>query len=158
MDKEKLPIFLGDTITVNTYGYQASGFIMSHFMSTRDINTNALNILSWCLLEKNNKFVFFSLKDLRNTTRIVLFEKQIKSLTISKEFNEDFTQKMHNAYTDFKQRRYMRQSRQIGINFSYQSAYTTFLGIPNKDADKKLNQLTDCLKKENLTIICGESK
>ena len=160
MDKENLPIpiFQGDTITVNTYGYQASGFIMSHFMTSRDISTNVTNILSWCLLEKNNKFVFFSPKDLRNTTRIVLFEKQINPLAISKEFSEEFDKKMSEAYADFKQRKFIRQSRQIGISLSYQSTYTTILGMPSKNLEQKINQLPDCLKKENLTIICGESK
>jgi hypothetical protein len=127
-------------------------------MTSRDVGANVTKILSWCLLEKNNKFVFFSPKDLRNTTRIVLFEKQINPLVISKEFSEEFEKKMSEAYEAFQHRRYIRQSRQIGIGLSYQSTYTTILGLPSKNLEQKLNQLPDCLKKENLTIICGESK
>lgn len=108
-------VICGDSIEVNTYGYEAKGFVLSHFMTTRNISDNSLKVISYILIEPNNKFVFFLPTDIIKTTRIVLTEK----IKVSPQLNQEFQEKIFNSEKEFKNRQFLFKSRQIGKNFAF---------------------------------------
>jgi hypothetical protein len=111
-------VILGDSVEVSTYGYVSRGFVFSHFVTSRDISNNCVTVVSYVLVEPNNKFVFFQPQDTIKTTRIVLTEKN----KIHPSLNEEFNYKLHSAEILFKNRQSFHKYRQIGASLAFASS------------------------------------
>jgi hypothetical protein len=115
LDANKYKIIVGDTIEVITYGHKTKGFVLNHFITTRNVSSDEINVFSYMLIEKDNKIVFFTPKDTVNITRIVLTEKT----KIPTKLNEYYHDKISKAEHEFKYRQYMFESRRIEMSFAF---------------------------------------
>jgi hypothetical protein len=153
MSKEKL-ICPGDSIEVNTYGYVAKGFILSHFMTSKAVGSDNFSVVSWMLIDQNNKVVFFKPSDIYNTTRIVLTEK----VKIPIKLNEEFNDMVSEAEREFKSRQYIFKSRQTGMNMAFANSVVFNSLFKEQEVNTFPSDVQKGISKGNITIITGKSK